>query len=740
MLTANAITVLINSLTLALALGFLLMVIWHDARKELNQFFAFFLLFVILWTIGSLFVQSLEIVSDVSPVFAGLSIGILELGFTGSSISIYILVTVLAGIRSRQFRFLSLLTLGVVIGLRVLLIVIRPLQIDPEQALSYRFSFISISLYLLFDVTTLYVSWQYRRRLRSVMLISGIILFLGGQSLVFFNQEIFIASLATSVSSIGVLLISAAILQREIISPLRERNSQVETLHSVSLAITRELSIDTVLNEIAKQAAGWVDADGVGIFLSTDETLELVNVYQLPQQLLFSQIKMGEGVTGTVATTRKSLFIENYVRDWKGQPDFPLALKTFGSVICVPLIYLEKIIGVVLVVSGHQGRLFNEDDVHSLELLAAQAAVAIAHGRIFTEQRRLAQQLETLLTSTENPVIAIDRKFEIIFANSAARRILPLDDYENGEHNILNRFSRDILPRDYLDAIRTMYHKNSYMYDVVINDKVFQCHVAILGRPRINGWVAVLNDVTQLIELDRLKSEMVRMASHDLKNPLMGAMANVELLKDDLTKDEELFSVVMTVENQLERMNRIISGILDAERFKMGLHQHKLCDPVGLVTNCLDELDLLISDKQVQVDVSIEEDLPPFNGDCEQFGRALINLVENAIKFTLYDGIVKITVKSQENALIFSVQDNGVGIPLELHDRIFDRFYRGNQAGIQHVSGTGLGLSLVKTVVENHQGKIWLESKPNSGTTFFVSVPIIEEKISHSHERNNNPN
>ncbi|MEQ8677989.1 MAG: GAF domain-containing sensor histidine kinase [Aggregatilineales bacterium] len=737
MLTANAITVLINSLTLSLALGFLLMVLWHDASKELNQFYAFFLLFVIIWTIGSLFVQSIEIISDVSSVFSGLSIGILELGFTGSSISIYILVTVLAGIRSQQFRFLSLLSLGIVIGLRILLIVITPLDINSEDTLTYQFNIVSVSFYLLFDLTTLYVTWRYRRRLRSVVLISGIIIFLGGQSLVFFNQEIFIASLATSVSSIGVLLISVAILQREIITPLRERNSQVETLHNVSLAITRELSIDTVLNEIAKQAAGWVDANGVGIFLSSGEKLELVNVYQLPQQLLYAQIMMGEGVVGTVAKTRQSLFLENYVRDWKGKSDFPLALKTFGSVICVPLIYLEKIIGVILVVSGHQGRLFGEDDVHSMELLAAQAAVAIAHGRVFTEQRRLAQQLETLLTSTENPVVAIDRKFSLIFANSAARRILPIEELGEAEGNILSKLDKEILPRDFLHAIREMYHKNSYVYDVVINDKVFQCHVAILGRPRINGWVAVLNDVTQLIELDRLKSEMVRMASHDLKNPLMGAMANIELLKDDLSEDEELRSIVSTVENQLERMNRIISGILDAERYKMGLHQHKPCDPADLVNGCLDELSFLISDKQVRIIVSIEDNLSSFYGDCQQFGRALINLVENAIKFTLYDGVVRIAVESSSGMLVFSVQDNGVGIPAELHDRVFDRFYRGNQEGVQHVSGTGLGLSLVKTVVENHSGKIWLESEPNVGTTFFVSVPIVEDSISHSHENSN---
>ncbi len=725
MLTLNAITILFNALTLSLALGFLLIVLWNDSQNELNQFYAIFLCFVICWSFGSLFVQSVSFVPDIPGVFVGFSVSIMELGFTGASISIYVLATVLAGILNRRLRVLFLLNLVFIVGIRIFLIVNNNSDISVDEALDFYFHPLAIFFYGLFDITTLYITWRYRRRFRSFGLIAGIVIFVVGQSLTFINPEISVASFASTISSVGVLLISGAILQQEIITPLAEKNSQVETLHKVSLAITSELSINIVLDEIAKQAAGWVSADGVGIFLSEGDELELVNVYQLPSQLTHMRLSVDRGVVGKVMRTRKSAFLENYRRDWSDKPDFALAKETFGSVIAVPLEYSKQIIGVLMVVSGFQGRLFNEDDVHALELLSAQAAVAIVHGRVFTEQRALTEQLETLLTSTQNPVIAVDRKFRLIFANSAVRNIISLSQLDS-HASILPVLPEGTLPKNYVLAIREMHHNKSFVYDIVLDDRVYQCHVAILGHRRIDGWVAVLNDVTQLIELDRLKSEMVRMASHDLKNPLMGAMTNMELLKEDLVHSEELETLANLVERQLERMHRIINGILDVERMKIGLNALTTCSANQVIENSLAELSLLISDKQIRVNIDVEETDAEFIGDCEQFQRVIINLLENAIKFTLDDGEVYVRTYCKDNSIIFSIKDNGVGIPEHLYDKIFDRFYRGEQESVRHVSGTGLGLSLVRSVVENHNGKVWFVSEENIGSTFYVSVPIKE--------------
>src|SRR5690606_1931281 len=149
------------------------------------------------------------------------------------------------------------------------------------------------------------------------------------------------------------------------------------------------------------------------------------------------------------------------------------------------------------------------------------------------------------------------------------------------------------------------------------------------------GWVAVLNDVTQLKELDRLKSEMVRMTSHDLKNPLQAAMANLELLSDDLAQfdNPEMQASITAIDKQLERMNRIISGILDLERVKSGIPALEICRINQTVQNTINEMNDLANEKNIRITSKIEDNLPDFLGDTEQFERALINLVENALKF-----------------------------------------------------------------------------------------------------------
>jgi signal transduction histidine kinase len=738
--TLNALTLLINSLTLALALGFLVIILWHDARKELHQFFAIFLLFVGFWNVGSLLVQA-ALLPDVDFILPELALTILELGFSGSSVAIYVLVTMLVGVQISQFRALAFASLSLIIGYRVFLFIAQtPLLSDSQTSvLDFRFDPLFLAFYLIFDGFTLYLLWRYRRKMRSRGLISGIVIFLIGQSFTFANPELVIASISTSVSSVGALILSFAILQQEIMTPLAERSSQVEAMHRVSLAITSQISVGTVLNEIARQAASWLMADGVGIFLLRHQGLELATVHNLPAQLRGTLLRLDQGVAGAVVVTQQSIYLENYGRDWRSEPDFPIARDTFGSVICVPLSYAGTIIGALMVVAGVQGRMFDQHDVYLLELLGAQASVAIAHNNFFEEQKALTQQLkaahsqlETVLTSTENPVIAVGRDLRIIFANPAAQQALRLPSAEN--QPIYEMVSREFFPQDIRDALRRMRRKEGFTYEVSLANRVYLCHVAILGNPRIAGFVAVLNDVTELKELDRLKSEMVRMASHDLKNPLMGALAYVDLLRDDLKgENREAQEAVSVLEQQLERMNRIISGILDLERLRTNSARASICFPSELVERSVSELDLLLQAKSVQVSIDIQRDIGNFLGDPEQFQRVLVNLIENAIKFTLKDAQIRIGVRDDGVMIIFSVSDNGIGIPKDLQGKVFDRFFRGGQKGAEHVSGSGLGLALVKTIVENHHGAVWLTSEEGEGTTFFVSVPAARQLMpSHS--------
>ncbi len=723
----NTITLLLSGLTLPLALSFLLIVLWSDRRKELNQFFGVFMLLVCLWNAGSFVTQALALIDNPDPAVIGVAVGFVELGFAGSSVALYALTAALVRSHARRFRWLTFTSLLIVLAYRLFLIftdatVTSDLIARPTQPLPAVF-------YLLFGGGTLVLLGRYHRKIRSLTLRFGLILFVVGQGVGFLNPQLGIFTLSLGIAAFGSLVISFAVLQQEIIRPLAERNSQVEAIQRLNLAITRQAALDTLLNQIARQAATLLDADGVGIFLNNGGVFQIANVYNLPASYMDVKMTAGQGIAGRVVQARQSLALDDYGRDWRGSDDLPLARETFGSVVCSPLIHGDEPVGALMIVAGRQGRLFGREDVYLLELLGAQAVVAIVHSRLLEEQQELTRQveyargqLETVLSSTESPVIAVDRKFRLIFANPAARSLIDLRD----DRSVLDQIPRDALPSRQI--LREIKQSRAHTYEIAVGDKFYLCHLAPLGYPRVSGWVAVMNDVTQLKELDRMKSEMVRMTSHDLKNPLQAAMANLELLQDDLADAEidnaEINAAISQIDKQLGRMNRIIRGILDLERAKIGARSLDYCPPGQIVDRAVDDMSALAADRHIRVSGEVAPDLPVFTCDPDQFERAIINLVENAIKFTPSGGAVCVRVREESGNLVFEVEDTGVGIEEELQPRVFDRFYRANQKGTEHVTGSGLGLSLVKTIVENHRGKVTLTSQVGVGTTFTVTVPI----------------
>ena len=726
--------IILNNLALCVTIAFLVLLLWYDARQPAIQSFGFFLLGYLIWNFGSLLSQ-INLYLSGSSGLINVAALLTEVGFVGAVVGIYNFVTVSAGISRLQLRYIAIISVFIIFSYRLYLIVagVIPRVGIRDQTFPYIFA-----IYALFSVASLYTIWLYRGKINSRGLFIGTIVFIISQGFQFANVGFSSQLLLTGWSSTAVLALGLSMLRREIIVPFSERNYQIETLQEVSVAISSQISIETLLNEIARQAIDWLDADGIALFLhreSMPNVLRIATVYNLPKQLIGMEVELGQGVAGNAGLTKQTILLENYQRDWTGGEDFPLAKQTLGSVVAVPLTFAANVIGVLMVVAGRHSRRFGTHDAFLLELLAAQAAVAISHSHLFDQIVEAREQLEAVLSSTENPVIAVDQQRHIIFANLAARSLFRSQgvDFSGGSSwmSFLENWEKWWLSQS---------KQVTGSYEAQIGDRFFLCHVGVLGGRKVEGWVIIFNDITELKELDRLKSEMVRMASHDLKNPLMGAMAHLDLLREDLNSDEQvqLSESVNTIERQLVRMDRIIRGVLDVERLKDVVKRDEQINVNQMINSAVSELNEFILEHQAQVQVDVEEDLR-FWGNSDQFERALINLIENAIKFTLQDGQIIIAAKKDpdEHFITILVKDNGVGIPKALQSRIFDRFFRGEQDGVKHVTGSGLGLNLVKSIVEQHQGEIWLESEENRGTTFWIRVPmnrISRPYVSHSQE------
>jgi signal transduction histidine kinase len=730
----NAVTLLLNGLTLSLALSFLIILMWNDPRREIRQFFAVFLGMVMLWYLGALLVQALALV-DMRSALVTPALFILEFGFTGSSIALYAMTTVLVKLFSRRFRILLLAALFIFLAYRLVLFTSgapTPFVLTENGDLTVHSRESLLIFYLIFSGGSLYLLVRYRRKIRSRALQIGLLTFIIGQSIGFLNPDLQSFTLSTSISAIATLVIGFALLQQEIIRPLAERNSQVEAIRKAISSIASQSAVDTVLSQMARQSVELLNADGAAIFLLEDGELRLKTTHELPADLGGVTLRVGEGVAGTVVKTSQLIQLDDYARQWRDQPDFAIARDYFGAVLCSPLLYGGDAIGAMMIIAARHGRLFDREDAYLLQLLAAQTAVAITQSKLFNEQSALTRQveqsrsqLETVLVSTDSPVIAVDRAFQLIFANPAAYALFhdrPLDRAAS----LAELLPASAFPPNMRDALRGIRKKRGYTYEATIGETIYLCHVAGLGKPRLQGFVAVLNDITQLKELDRLKSEMVRMTSHDLKNPLQAAIANLDLLRDDAYDDgsKDVRESIDVIDRQLQRMNRIIRGVLDLERVKQGSLALEICAPERIIMDAVEELREYAGEQRVTLTFVLVQPLPMIACDAEQFKRALVNLIENAIKFTPSGGSVKIICQPENDEVIFAVKDSGVGIAPEQQERVFDRFYRGKQKGVEHVSGSGVGLSLVKTIVANHHGRIWLESEVGSGTTFYIAVPF----------------
>ena len=217
-------------------------------------------------------------------------------------------------------------------------------------------------------------------------------------------------------------------------------------------------------------------------------------------------------------------------------------------------------------------------------------------------------------------------------------------------------------------------------------------------------------------------------------------MQHVELLQDEMQDaaalvqkhgiddvfTDEMRGDIKTIWTQLSRMNRIIRGILDMERIQSGTPTYESFDAAEIIELAVSELSDQARTQQITLTAEIPAELPWVIGDRHYLMQALTNLIENAIKFTPKLGTVTISAELADDSLVWHVRDSGIGISPEAQTRIFERFYRAHQnyPGWEQVSGSGLGLSLVKAVADAHGGRVWLDSAVGQGTTFHLSLPL----------------
>lgn len=387
-------------------------------------------------------------------------------------------------------------------------------------------------------------------------------------------------------------------------------------------------------------------------------------------------------------------------------------------------------------VTYDQPHTFSEEEVRFLATLGGQAALAAANARLFMSAEIGRKRLESILASTPDPVLVTDQDDCLLLANPAAWQVLGLGmDASEGLP-----IERVVTDHGLLELLRSNNPEKGSTEIPLTGGRVFLASAtSVLAEGRRVGRVCVMRDITHFKELDTLKTEFVSTVSHDLRSPLTLMRGYATMLEMVGHLNEQQVGYVRKIVAGVESMSRLVNSLLDLGRIEAGVGlQLESVPVVDVVERVVASMQVEAAQKQIELVSEVpQQSNPLIEADPALLQQAVQNLVENAIKYNRRGGKVMVRVQVQPPTLVIQVIDNGLGIaPMDL-PRMFEKFYRGAQAGSKELRGAGLGLAIVRSIAERHGGRVWAESRLGKGSTFYLSLPLRQSKrlVEESPER-----
>ena len=336
-------------------------------------------------------------------------------------------------------------------------------------------------------------------------------------------------------------------------------------------------------------------------------------------------------------------------------------------------------------------------------------------------------KLDTIFSYMAEGVIAVDTNGEIIHANPIALELLNLKKIELEKYIDLEK----ALPLQIINIGDIDYNDEKTLEgetNFEIGSQVYKVKYAPFKNEKkdIGGLIIVFQDITKEHKLDNIRKEFVANVSHELKTPITTIKSYTETLMDAGVDNELSLQFLSVINNECDRMARLVRDLLQLSNldYQKTMWKKEEVSLAKLLKDVLLKLDFALKEKEHELILDIEDDLPDMVIDRDAIERAIINIISNSIKYTNKKGKIEISLKSLDDFIYIKVEDNGIGIPEEDQKRIFERFYRVEKGRSRDLGGTGLGLSIAKQIIEAHGGDIILESIFGKGTSVEIKLPL----------------
>lgn len=542
------------------------------------------------------------------------------------------------------------------------------------------------------------------------------------------------------------------------VSDLMFERDRVRTLYSITTELASSLDLERVLNRSLSMICEAIGSPRASILLLDDQAEYFIHRAALgrrkplPRGGVRTRYCLGVGLAGWVLETREPVLVPDVNQDprWLRSDDEQPEGK---AVLAAPLLSGDTVLG-VLMLFHPRSDYFTEEHLQLVMTIGLQLASAINNadlynlvqesaerlGNLLRANQSEAAQSQAILESIADGVMVTDAQGQVILFNAAAARILGVL-----QEDMLGRNIEDIsglygAAGASWAALAADWHSRDSDADepfiketLESEERIVSVHLApVHVGSEFLGAVSVFRDITHDAEVARMKSDFVSTVSHELRTPMTSIKGFVDLLllgaAGDVNERQQHFLNI--IKSNVDRLATLVAELLDLSKIETGRLRLnlELVSITDVLHNVLDSLGTKFAEKNLELRVAVPDDLSLVMGDRNRLIQVMTNLMANAYQYTPSGGLVSVKVLQRDNLLQVTVIDTGIGISKEDQTKVFGRFFRADHPVVRECDGTGLGLPIVRSLVEMHGGDIWVRSELGKGSEFSFTLPLISEQ------------
>lgn len=520
--------------------------------------------------------------------------------------------------------------------------------------------------------------------------------------------------------------------------------ASLELLYNISRELTSALDLHTVLTRVLALSTSNVQAER-GSVIVIDEHQQpvdaaiIVNGRLTPHTAEQLKDTLEQGLAGWVMRNRQGALVPNTLKDprWMLRPDDASERSGPKSAICVPILVHDELVGVLTLVHATP-EFFGSDHLALVQAIADHAGIAVHNARLYESLQVTNQRYHELFEDSVDPIIVTSLGGKIQEINRRAVQMSSqtpetllgthIWDLQTAGAEWLGENMPDI------QTGRTVHCEAEFKPrgHAVIPVEIYVRKISSDGETLLQ-WI--IRDITERKQLDALRDDLSAMVYHDLRSPLANIVSSLDMMRALIpeAENEVIQQVLAIAVRSSERMQRLINSLLDINRLESGqtITNRKATEVIPLIHEALEAVQPITSTKNQKVTVTTGADLQPIWIDEDMIRRVIINLLENATKFTQPEGEIQIGASNEDGWVRVWVHDTGPGIAPEAQEIIFNKFSRLQIDRLQTTErlpkGLGLGLAFCKLAVQAHGGKIGVESEVGAGSLFYFTVPAAKE-------------